>query len=160
LHLWSTSRAHGDSPSLLCSWWGKDDIPWCCVACLCIHHEKLWFSCCVQANPRSSTSHPLVLSPVGWIVLSVNGIRTLGDVVIVDPIWVDFVSWVTFFRGVVVMMVTKEGLYWNRYLVNLFLLLAFEVFRCLHQEADNFFHRYVNMAWVTKGYKGPLLLVL
>ncbi len=44
-------------------------------------------------------------------MLSVNGIRTLGDVVIVDPIWVDFVSWVTFFRGVVVMMVTKEGLY-------------------------------------------------
>jgi hypothetical protein len=40
LHLWPTFKLHGDSPSLLCSWWGKDDIPQCCMGCLCIHHER------------------------------------------------------------------------------------------------------------------------
>jgi len=52
LHLWSTSRPHGDSLSLLCSWWGEDGIPWCCARCVYIHHKKHWFSRCVRANPQ------------------------------------------------------------------------------------------------------------
>jgi len=66
LHLWPTSKPHGDSPSLLRSQGGEDNIPWCCVGGLCIHHEKCWFSHCVQANPCSSTSHLLNLMPIGW----------------------------------------------------------------------------------------------
>jgi hypothetical protein len=31
LHMWPTFRFHGDSPFSLRSWWGKDDIPWCCA---------------------------------------------------------------------------------------------------------------------------------
>jgi hypothetical protein len=34
------------------------------VGCLCIHHERCWLTCCVWADPYSSTSYPLVLIPI------------------------------------------------------------------------------------------------
>jgi hypothetical protein len=55
---------------------------------------------------------------------------------------------------------TKEGLYQDWYLANLFFPLAIEVFGCSQQQANIFFHHCVNMAWVTKGFEGPLLLAL
>jgi hypothetical protein len=46
-------------------------------------------------------------------MLLVDGIRTLVDVIIVDPILMDLVSHVALFPGVakIVMAQTKEGLY-------------------------------------------------
>jgi len=55
---------------------------------------------------------------------------------------------------------TKEGLYQDQYLVDLFFPLVIEIFGCLHQQADNFFHCYANMALVAKGFKSPFLSVL
>jgi hypothetical protein len=45
-------------------------------------------------------------------VLSINGVCTLADVVIIDPTQVDFVSWATFFHGVVMRVAAqvKDGL--------------------------------------------------
>jgi hypothetical protein len=45
-------------------------------------------------------------------------------------------------------------------LVGMFLLLAIEVFGCLHQQADGFFHQRVKMAWKAKGIGSPFFLVL
>jgi hypothetical protein len=44
-------------------------------------------------------------------MLSIDGISTLVDVVIVDPIWVDLVSHVILFHKVVAQ--TNEGFYHN-----------------------------------------------
>jgi hypothetical protein len=86
----------------------------------------------------------------------------IGDVIIIDPTQANLVSQVVFFHGVIATMVTqvKEGPYHDCYLANVFLLLAIEVFGCLHLQLDNIFHQCANMAWTTKGTKGPHLLVL
>jgi hypothetical protein len=41
-----------------------------------------------------------------------------------------------------------------------FIPLAIKIFACLHQQANNFLHQCVNMAWSTKGFGGPYLLIL
>jgi len=41
--------------------------------------------------------------------------------------------------------------YYNRHFKNDFIPLTIEIFGCLHQHVDNFFHRYGNMAWLAKG---------
>jgi hypothetical protein len=46
------------------------------------------------------------------------------------------------------------------YLVDLFFLLVIEIFGCLHQQVDIFFHRYVIITLVAKGFKGPFLSIL
>jgi uncharacterized protein (DUF2062 family) len=48
-------------------------------------------------------------------VLSLDGVHTLVDVVIVNPIRIDLVSWATFSHGVAMMVVTqtKDGLYYD-----------------------------------------------
>ncbi len=66
LHLWPTFRSHGDSRFLFRSWWGEDGVPWCHVGCLYIHRERCLFSCCMWANPHSSTSYPPIFMPIGW----------------------------------------------------------------------------------------------
>jgi hypothetical protein len=55
---------------------------------------------------------------------------------------------------------TKKGLYQDWDLAHLFFPLVVEVYGCSHQQANIFFHHCVNMAWVTKGFEGPLLLIL
>lgn len=67
-------------------------------------------------------------------MLLVYAIHMLANVFIVDPIWVDLVLCTTLFQRVAMMMVAqaKEGFYRDRYHVDLFSLLAVEVFGCLH----------------------------
>ncbi len=64
-----------------------------------------------------------------------DGICTLGDVVIVDPTRADLVSWAALSHKVVTIMVAhvKEGFYHDCYLTDVFLPLVIEVFGCLHQ---------------------------
>jgi hypothetical protein len=61
LHMWPTFRPHGDSHFLLCSWWGKDGIPWCHVRCFCIHYKICMLSWCARVNSHSFTTYPLIL---------------------------------------------------------------------------------------------------
>jgi hypothetical protein len=60
------------------------------------------------------------------------------------------------------MMVAKanERLYQDQQPTNTFFPLAIEVFGCLHQHANYFFHQFVSMTWSAKGTDGPLLTVL
>jgi hypothetical protein len=82
------------------------------------------------------------------IMLLVDGIRTLANVVIVDPTQVNLVSQTASFHRVVATMATqaKEGLYHNQHPTYTFLPLAIKVFRCTHQQAYDFIHRCANMA--------------
>jgi hypothetical protein len=60
------------------------------------------------------------------------------------------------------MMVTqaREGLYHDWRSINAFLPLAIEVFGYLHQQANDFFHRYANKVWSTKCISSLPLIVL
>jgi hypothetical protein len=87
-----------------------------------------------------------------------DGICTLVNVIIVDPIRTNLVSWVVLSHGVVATVVAqmKEGLYHNRYLVNMFLPLAIEVFGCFHQQSNNLF---INVLTWREQQKAPNALL-
>jgi hypothetical protein len=61
-------------------------------------------------------------------MLSLDGVCTLANVVIVDPTWVDFVSWV--FHGVlaIIMAMAKDDFYHDQFPTKMFLPLNVEVF--------------------------------
>jgi thiol:disulfide interchange protein len=44
--------------------------------------------------------------------------------------------------------------------MEMFILPVIKVFKCLHQQVDEFLHQCVNMAWGAMGIVGPSLLVL
>ncbi len=96
------------------------------------------------------------------IVLSIDGVRMLAYIIIIDPTSDDLVLRATFSYKVIVIVATqvKDALCHDRFLMDMFLPLVVEDFRCLHQEANGFLHRYANMARAMKGTKGPLLSVL
>jgi hypothetical protein len=75
-------------------------------------------------------------------VLSIDGVHTLVDVVIINPTRVDLVLQAAFSRGVVMKIIAqvKDGLYCNRFLTYMFFPLVIKVFRCLHQQLDEFLH--------------------
>jgi len=54
----------------------------------------------------------------------------------------------------------KDNFYDSQFSTNMFFHLVVEVFGCLHQQMDEFFHQYANMVWGMKDTKGPPLLVL
>jgi hypothetical protein len=141
---------------------GKDAIPWHHAKCFCMHYKRCMFSWCAWANSHSFATYPLILMSIINIVLSINDICTLANVISINPTWMNFISCVKLFHEVamIVAIPKKEGLYWDQYLVDLFLPLAVEIFGCLHQQLDNFFHCCANMAWPTKVFKGLLLLIL
>jgi hypothetical protein len=53
----------------------------------------------------------------------------------------------------------KGGMRWHL-VIDQFLFLAIEVFRCLHKHVDMFLHKCANAIWSLKKPKGPPLLVL
>jgi hypothetical protein len=95
-------------------------------------------------------------------VLLVDGVCTLLNVVIANPTQVDLMLCAALSRGVATIVVTqaKNGLYYDQFLSNMFFTLDIEVFRCLHQKANEFFHGCTNMAWGAKDIGSPPLLVL
>ncbi len=80
-------------------------------------------------------------------MLSINGVYTLTNVVIATTTQLDLVLWVTLSYGVDVTIEaqTKQGFYCDWFPIDMFLSLAIEVFECLHQQANMFFHRCANM---------------
>jgi hypothetical protein len=73
--------------------------------------------CFVGANPHSSVAFSSFFLFTNQHCSIIDGICTLIDVVITNPIQANLVSWVTFSCGVVATMATqmKEGLYCNYY---------------------------------------------
>jgi hypothetical protein len=95
------------------------------------------------------------------IVFTKDGIHTLIDVVIVDPTCANLLSWFWTIQRFVVSneAQTKEKSYYEQHPTNQFLLLAIEVFGCLHKQINVFLHNCANAIWNFKGTKGPLLSI-
>jgi hypothetical protein len=90
-----------------------------------------------------------------WHCFIIDGICTFIDVVIINPIQANLVSWAIFSCGVVAVMAAQmKGLYCNYYPTKEFLSFAIEVFGCLHKQSKSFLHQCVNMAWIgnSKGH--------
>jgi len=67
-----------------------------------------------------------------------------------------------FVLGVIVTNVaqTKIASYCDRHLENDFIFLTIEIFKCLHQQANDFFHGCANITWSLKGFKSPPLSII
>jgi hypothetical protein len=87
-----------------------------------------------------------------------DGICTLVNFIIVDPIRTNLVSWVVLSHGVVAAMVAqvKEGLYCNHDPANMFLPLAIEVFGCFFKQSNNLF---INVLTWREQQKAPNALL-
>jgi hypothetical protein len=72
------------------------------------------------------------------------------------------VSHATFFHQVALTITTwvKDGLYHYQFPVDMFFPLVIEVFKFLHQQANEFFHQCANMVWGMKGDKSRPLSIL
>ncbi len=56
-------------------------------------------------------------------------------------------------------MLIKDGFYHDQYLNDMFLSLIIEIFGCLDQQVNDFFHWCVVMTWRMEGIRSHLLLV-
>ncbi len=74
-------------------------------------------------------------------MLSINSVRTLAEVVIIDPTRVDLVSWVTLYHAVMTTIVAeaKDGIYLDCFPTDMSFPLVVEVIGCLHQQMNKFF---------------------
>jgi len=90
------------------------------------------------------------------IVLTKDGICTLANIVITNPMQMDLFPWSCIIQGFATLDATqvKERSYHNRHPINQFLPLIIEIFGCLHKHVDVFLHDYVNAIWNLKGIKG------
>jgi hypothetical protein len=96
------------------------------------------------------------------IVLTKYDIHTLADVIIADPMWTDlFPRSCTTQRFVTPDVVqAKEKSYHNRHPTDQILMLAIDVFGCLHKHVNVFLHYYANAIWSLKMQEGPHLFTL
>jgi hypothetical protein len=79
-------------------------------------------------------------------MLTKNGTRTLTDIVIIDSTRTDLFPQSSTTQGFATSnaVQTKERNYRNRHPINQFLLVAIEVFGCLHKLVDVFLHDCAN----------------
>ncbi len=87
------------------------------------------------------------------IVLTKDGIRTLIDIVIIDPTQTNLFPWSCAIQGFVASNAAqaKEMNFCNQHPTNQFLPLTIEVFGCLYKHANVFLHNYANAIWNLKG---------
>jgi hypothetical protein len=80
-------------------------------------------------------------------VLTEDGICTLLDIVIANPMRGDLLPWSYATQGLATLDATqaKEKNYRNQHPTNEFLHLTIEVFGCLHKHADVFSHNCANV---------------
>jgi hypothetical protein len=96
------------------------------------------------------------------IILTKDGICTLVDVVIVDPMWVDLLfQFCTNQKfNTVDVIQAKETDYHDRHPIDQFNILAIDVFGCLHKQINVFLHNCADVIWSFKRLEGPSLFVL
>jgi hypothetical protein len=80
----------------------------------------------------------------------------------VDPTRVDLVFEIVSSQKVCVTITsqTKVVSYHDQHLEDDFISLIVDIFGHLHQQSSDFLHQCANMAWLVKGSKGPLLLII
>jgi hypothetical protein len=96
------------------------------------------------------------------IMFTQNGIHTLANIVIANPMWIDLLPWSCTTQRLVALDAAqaKEKNYRNWHPINQFLPLAIEVFGYLHKHVGVFLHDYANAVWSLKGSEGPHLSTL
>jgi len=95
-------------------------------------------------------------------VFTKDGICTLANIVIADPMQADLLPQSYATQGFAASNVAqaKERSYCNRHPTDQFFPLAIEVFGCLHKHVDVFLHDDANAIWSLKGINGPHLSTL
>jgi len=96
-------------------------------------------------------------------VITKDGICTLVDLVIVDPMHVDLFPrfHITQEFATSNAAQAKKRSYHNQHPIDQFFFLAIEVFGCLHKQADMFLHECANAIWSLKMLKAlPFFFVL
>jgi len=95
-------------------------------------------------------------------MLTKNGIHTLIEVVIANPIQADLLFWSCAIQGFDASDVAqaKERSFCNWHPTNQFLPLAIELFGCLHKHANVFLHDCANAIWNLKRPEGLHLSTL
>jgi len=117
------------------------------------HNVKCWFPCWIKTI--TCTSFNSSCRRIN-IVFTKDDIRTLANVVIINPTWVNLFPWSYATQGFVALDVVqvKERNYRNWHPINQFLPWAIEIFGCLHEHADLFLHDCANVIWNFKGIEG------
>jgi hypothetical protein len=95
-------------------------------------------------------------------VFTKDDIHTLIDIIIIDPTCANFLPQSCTTQGFATSNVTqtKERNYHNQHLTDQFLLLAIQIFECLHKQVDVFLHNCSNAIWSSKGPEGALSFYL
>jgi hypothetical protein len=91
------------------------------------------------------------------IMLTKDGIHTLANVVIADPIWANLFHWSYAIGKFATFEIaqTKKRSYLDWHLTYHLIYLTIEVFRSLNKQVDMFLHDCTNAMWNFKGPKGP-----
>jgi hypothetical protein len=86
------------------------------------------------------------------IVLTKDRIYTLTDVVIANTMHVDLIFWSCTTKGFAASNAAqaKKKSYRDWHPIDQMLILAIEVFECLHKQIDVFLHNYANVIWSLK----------
>ncbi len=101
------------------------------------------------------------LIPFSIIMATIDDTHILTNVVIIHSTCTNLVLQAICFRVIVTIVAqTKIAPYCDRHLENDFIFLTIEIFKCLHQQANDFFHRRANITWSLKGFKSPPLSII
>jgi len=135
VHVHTSHQLYGYSSFTLCSWQWTHGYSWCSSWHLCCHHVRCWLPCGTKTTTCIFSS---TFNSFHWrvdIVLTKNDIRTLANIVIANPTWVDFLPQSCAIQRSVASdaVQAKERSYRDWHPIDQFFPLAIEVFGCLHK---------------------------
>jgi hypothetical protein len=108
-----------------------------CIYSQTIDPRRIHLLCCVHGGERTTT-HDVDLTHVDLVF----GIASSQKV------------------AMTITAQAKVMSYRDRHFEDDFISLIIEIFGYLHQQVNDFLHQCANMAWLTKGSRGPLLLII
>jgi hypothetical protein len=154
----TSHRPYGYPPLTLCSWQQTHWNPWCNVLHFCCHCARCVFPRGMRTIVCASFDHIQQVN----IVLTKDGICTLANIIIINPMRTDLLPQSCAIQGFTTSYVTqtKEKSYCNRHPTDQFLPLTIEIFGYLHKYANVFLQDCANAIWSLKRLKGPSCLYL
>jgi len=163
----TSHRCYKCPPFTLRPWQWTHEYPWCRLYHFCYPSTRCQFPCEMKIITRTSFNHiPFFLSIrnsnvnlLKHFVFTKDGIRTLPNLVIVNPTWMNLFCQSCITWGFVASKVAqaKKKRYCNRDPIDHFFFLAIEVFGCLNKQDDMFSHDCANAMW---NFKGPLSILV
>jgi hypothetical protein len=148
----------------------KNGFSWCYVKKIMTSHDVMWdvfvsiirdakfYILCGYIHIFWSLA--FVFTSMGWRVVLIDGGCCLMSSSLTPLAHIWFRMQFYFMGLVIITTWVKDKFYYDWYLVNMFLLLTIEVFGCLHELVDNFFHWCVNMVWINKSIRSFFILIL